>query len=72
MLYPLEIKALKGNYNNGAQHSNESTSVVIDTIHAEIDNSFVYGSLSVKNSGDLIADINIKSKVDLSYLVKLS
>jgi hypothetical protein len=68
--YPLEIKALKGNYNNGAQHSNESTSVVIDTLHAKIENSFLYGSLSVKNFGDPIADINIKSKVDLSHLVK--
>ena len=68
--YPLEIIALKGNYNNGAQHSNESASVVIDTIHAEIENSFIYGSLSVKNFGDPIADIKIKSMVDLTHLVK--
>ncbi len=66
--YPLTIESLKGNYNNGEKHSNETMELVIDTIRAEIQESFVNARLKLINLKDPVIDASFISKIDLEHL----
>jgi len=66
--YPLTIESLKGNYNNGEKHSNETMELVIDTIRAEIQESFVNARLKLTNLKDPVINASFISKIDLEHL----
>ena len=68
--YPVKNFSIKGNYNNGEAHSQETSELVIDTLHAEISDSYVNGRLKLKNLKDPIVDAHLISRVNLSHLIK--
>ena len=67
---PIKVSAIRGNYNNGEGHSPETVQLVIDTIHAEAGESFLYGRLKLENLKDPIIDASLNSFIDFSNLIK--
>ncbi len=70
--YPIIISTLKGKYTNGDKHCLKSTSISLDTIHAELSQSYVDGSISVFNLDDPDVNAHIISSIDLSHFSKVS
>jgi hypothetical protein len=68
--FPLKIGFASGNYNNGESHSPLTTSVKIDTIRAEIEDSYINGKFTVENFSDPFVDLHLNSKIDLSHIIK--
>ncbi|MCK5704422.1 MAG: AsmA family protein, partial [Cyclobacteriaceae bacterium] len=68
--YPVKNFSVKGNYNNGEAHSPETTELVIDTLHAEVSDSYVNGRFKLNNLKDPIIDAHLISEVNLSHLIK--
>lgn len=66
--FPVELITVKGNYNNGESHSHETVELVIDTLYAEVSESFVGGHFKLSNLEDPYIDAFIDSKVDLGHL----
>jgi hypothetical protein len=65
--YPIENVGIKGNYNNGPEHSPETVQLVIDTLHAEFENSFLNARLKLSNLKDPEIDAHFLSSLDLGY-----
>jgi hypothetical protein len=68
--FPLEMIIAKGNYNNGQGHSPETVELVIDTLYAEVSDSFVGGHLKLTNLKDPVIDAFLSSSIDLRHLFK--
>jgi hypothetical protein len=68
--FPLKIGFVSGNYNNGESHSTLTTSVKIDTIRAEIEDSYLNGKFTIENFSDPFVDLHLTSKIDLSHIIK--
>jgi hypothetical protein len=66
--YPLDIIKIIGNYNNGEEHSPKSVELVIDTIVAEVKESFVYASLELTNLNDPFINAHFRSSISLDHL----
>jgi hypothetical protein len=70
--YPIENVAVAGNYNNGEGHSPETVQLEIDTLHAEIQQSFVNARLKLTNLKDPEIDAHFISGIDISHFIKQS
>lgn len=68
--YPLKNVHIKGNYNNGEGHSPETVQVEIDTLHAEIEESFIDARFKLTNLKDPEIDAHLISRLELGHLVK--
>ncbi|MEZ5082379.1 MAG: AsmA family protein [Bacteroidales bacterium] len=68
--FPLQLDHLKGNYNNVEGHSPETVELVIDTIDAQVNESFVRGRLALYNLKDPFIDAHIISELDIGNLIK--
>ena len=70
--FPLKIGEISGNYNNGEKHSSETVELVIDTIHAAVNQSYINGRFKLKNLKDPVVDAHLVSFLDLSNLIEES
>ena len=67
--FPLEIEKIKGNYNNGEGHSPQTVELVIDTIDANVLESFIRGRFKLSNLEDPMVDAHFISEFDISHLI---
>ena len=68
--YPIDLAWLRGTYTNGDKQSAESTQIRIDTLSAKIEDSFIYGKISVSNLLDPFISTHIDANINLDHLVK--
>lgn len=68
--YPLELKIASGNYNNGEEHSPKTVELQIDTIRAEMKQSYVEGHFLMTNLKDPYVKARLVSSLDLHNLIK--
>jgi len=68
--FPIEVKKIAGNYNNGLGHSPQTVELVIDTIYAYVSESFIRGRFELNNLHDPFVDAHIVADLDLSHLIK--
>jgi hypothetical protein len=68
--FPINDLNIKGNYNNGPEHTHKTACIRIDTLHADLDDSFIYGSalISDLSAPDIHAKLN--ASADLGKLIK--
>lgn len=67
--YPLSKVTLEGNYNNGSSHSPETAAIKVDTLNAEIENSYIRGRFTMSNLSDPIIDAHLVSQIDLGHFL---
>jgi hypothetical protein len=67
--YPLKIRYLDGNYNNGEDHSPLTAVVEIDTLHGEIQESYINGHLKLTNFSDPEIDAILNTHINISNLL---
>jgi hypothetical protein len=68
--FPVTNLVIKGNYNNGEDHSWKTACIVIDTVHAEINESYIDGKLQVDNLQDPVITAQLTSGIDLGHIIK--
>lgn len=68
--HPIENFSASGNYNNGKDHSPKTGQIVIDTLHADIHESYINARFKLENLADPNIDAHLISEVDLGSLVK--
>ncbi|MCB0805754.1 MAG: AsmA family protein [Bacteroidales bacterium] len=68
--FPLEIQKISGNYNNGERHSPETVELVIDTIDASVNESFIRGRFRLNDLKDPLVDAHIAADLDISHLIR--
>ncbi|HBH23566.1 MAG TPA: hypothetical protein DDY13_09100 [Cytophagales bacterium] len=68
--FPVKNFSIIGNLNNGESHSPETTELVIDTLHAEVSDSYIHGRLKLTNLNDPIVNAHVISSIDLGHLIK--
>lgn len=68
--FPVKNFSLKGNLNNGEAHSPETTELVIDTLHAEVSDSYIHGRFKLTNLKDPVVDAHLVSNINLGHLIK--
>ncbi|MCB2218769.1 MAG: AsmA family protein [Bacteroidetes bacterium] len=68
--YPLNVQKISGNYNNGEGHSPQTVELVIDTIHAQVNESYIHGRFQLNNLHDPLVDAHLVAMLDLEHLMK--
>ena len=68
--FPLKVREIKGNYNNGEAHSPQSVELVIDTLLAEVEESFVRSRFRMTNLKDPEIDARFIAGIDLDHLIR--
>ncbi len=68
--YPLVVKEISGNYNNGEDHSPQTVALQIDTIDAKVSESFIKGRFKLNNMKDPEVDAHLNARVDMDHLFK--
>ncbi|MCD4724920.1 MAG: AsmA family protein [Bacteroidales bacterium] len=68
--FPLKLGLIKGNYNNGEGHSPETAELVIDTLHARVQESFVNARFKLSNLKDPVIDAHFIARLDMGHLIK--
>ncbi|NQT78039.1 MAG: hypothetical protein HQ565_10015 [Bacteroidetes bacterium] len=70
LAFPLNLGLIKGNYNNGEGHSPETAELVIDTLLARVQESFVNARFKLNNLNDPVIDAHFLAKLDMGHLIK--
>jgi len=68
--FPLQLGLIKGNYNNGEGHSPKTAELVIDTLLASIQESFVSARFKLSNLNDPVIDAHFIARLDMGHLIK--
>jgi hypothetical protein len=68
--YPVTDLFISGNYNNGENHSSQSASIRIDTLHARIGDSFLEGKANVYDLKDPQISAKLTARFDLRDIIK--
>ncbi|MGB5169990.1 MAG: hypothetical protein WBN69_01025 [Eudoraea sp.] len=67
--FPLSNITVQGNYNNGSDHRPATAELKVDTLNAEIENSFLRGRFKMTNLSDPIIDAHLISQIDLGHFL---
>ena len=67
--YPIKNFYFSGNFNNGESHSPETSVLVIDTLHAEVSDSYINGRCKLSNLNDPVVDAHFRSNLNLGHLI---
>jgi hypothetical protein len=67
--FPIELIQVKGNYNNGEAHSPQTVELAVDTLYAEVSESYIGGHFKLTNLHDPVIDAYLVSNLDISHLV---
>lgn len=67
--HPLRNLTIEGNYNNGKNHGPETAEIKIDTLNADIDESFIRGRLKVSSLSDPVIDAHLIAELDLGHFL---
>ncbi len=70
--FNLNVGGIRGNYNNGKDHSPQSTELVIDTLYATVSESSINGRFKLSNLQDPVIDAHLITSVDLTHLISKS
>jgi hypothetical protein len=68
--FPIIVQKISGNYNNGEGHSPQTVELVIDTIHAQVNESYIQGRFRLNNLHDPLVDAHLVAMLDLEHLMK--
>jgi len=68
--FPVKNFSLRGNLNNGKSHSPKTTELVIDTLHAEVSDSYIHGRFKLTDLKDPFVDAHLVSSINLDHLIK--
>ncbi len=66
--YPITDICLKGNLNNGEDHDPSSSNILIDTLSARINDSYVHSKFHLTNLKDPYIDGVLQADVNLAHL----
>lgn len=67
--FPVEVKEISGNYNNGEAHGPQSATLQVDTLNTLIHESYVHGRLLLKNLRDPYIDAHIVAGLDMEHML---
>ena len=68
--FPIKNLFIKGNFNNGEAHGPESSQLEVDTIHLEVEGSYVNGRFLVTDLKDPWVKGNLDMLLHLDHLLK--
>jgi hypothetical protein len=70
--FPVDLRILSGNYNNGPGHSPETVELMIDTVRAYVEESFVGGHIHLSNLKDPVIEAHLLASLDMAHVIKAS
>ena len=68
--FPIKLDRITGNYNNGEEHLPGTAVLQIDTVLAEVSDSFIKGRFKLSNLKDPFVDAHFISQMDMTHLIK--